>query len=201
VRSLQRQPAGNEQRHRHRVRDAPVTGTGRDRIAHADRGRTTMPAGDSQRSRSATDAVLKRLVGRIVLGLSACGYPLTHLVIRRWGRRGAAVVESVCIGLAIRDASMVGSGVPQRLRRLPAVLLRLELAVGVVASLAGMPPLLTARSTDCAPSARIRAAELARRAAVAGLFAIHTVRFGIYLRPDRGRRATAWSSRHWPRSG
>ena len=150
-----------------------------------------MPAGDSQRSRSATDAVLKRLVGRIVLGLSACGYPLTQMVIRRLGVGGAAVAESVCVGLAIRDASMVASGAPKRLRRLPAVLLRLELAVGVVASLAGMPPLLNARSADCESSRRIRAAEVARRAAVATLFAVHTVRFGIYLRPDQGRRAAA----------
>jgi hypothetical protein len=134
--------------------------------------------------------VLKRVVGGIVLGLSACGYPLTQLVIRRWGRRGAPVVESVCVGLAIRDASMVASGVPQRLRKLPAALLHAELGVGVVASLAGMP-LLTARSADCAPSPRIRAVEVARRAAVATLFAVHTVRFGIYLRPDRGRRARA----------
>ncbi len=154
-------------------------------------GPTAMSAGDSQRSGSGTDAVLKRGVAGIVLGLSACGYPLTQLVIRRWGVRGAAVAESVCVGLAIRDASMVASGVPQRLRRLPAVLLRLELAVGVVASLAGMPPLLTARSADCESSAPIRAADATRRAAVATLFALHTVRFGIYLRPDRGRRATA----------
>ena len=149
-----------------------------------------MSAGDGQRGGNGTDAVLKRVVGGIVLGLSACGYPLTQLVIRRWGRRGAAVVESVCVGLAIRDASMVASGVPQRLRRIPAVLLRLELAAGVVASLAGMPPLLTARSADCESSPRISAAEVARRAAVATLFAVHTVRFGIYLRPYRGRRAS-----------
>jgi hypothetical protein len=134
---------------------------------------------------------MKRVVGGIVLGLSACGYPLMQLVIRRWGVRGAAVAESVCVGLAIRDASMVASGVPERLRRVPAALLRLELAVGVVASLAGLAPLLSARSADRAPSARIHAVDAARRAAVATLFAVHTVRFGIYLRPDQGRRAAA----------
>jgi hypothetical protein len=89
---------------------------------------------------------MKRTIGAVVLGLSACGYPLTQLVIRRWGVRGAAITESVCAGLVIRDASMVASGVTGRLRRVPAVLLRLELAAGIVASLAGLVPLLSARS-------------------------------------------------------
>ena len=168
-----------------------MSDSGRDRVTHADGGATEMPAGGRQRSRRGTDAVLKRVAGGIVLGLSACGYPLTQLVIRRWGVRGAAVAESVCVGLAIRDAAMVASGVPQRLRRLPPVLLRLELAVGVVASLAGLSPLLSARSADYTTSPPIRAADATRRAAVATLFALHTIRFGIYLRHDRGRRATA----------
>jgi hypothetical protein len=77
-----------------------------------------------------------RPVGAIVLGLSARGYPLTQFVVRRWGVRGAAVAESVSVGLAIRDASMVASGVPGRLCRVPAALLGLELAAGVV-SVAG----------------------------------------------------------------
>ncbi len=133
---------------------------------------------------------MKRAIGSIVLGLSACGYPLTQLVIRRWGVRGAAVAECVCAGLTIRDASMMASGVPGRLRRFPASLLRMELAVGVVASLAGLHPLLSARLADRPAAARACAAETARRAAVATLFALHTIRFGVYLRPDQGRRVT-----------
>ncbi len=133
---------------------------------------------------------MKRAIGSIVLGLSACGYPLTQLVIRRWGVRGAAAAECVCAGLAIRDASMVASGVPGRLRRLPASLLRLELAVGVVASLAGLHLFLGARSADRPAAARACAMDTVRRAAVAMLFAVHTIRFGIYLRPDQGRRVT-----------
>ncbi len=128
---------------------------------------------------------MKRAAGALVLGLSACGYPLTQLVVRRWGVRGAAVAESVCVGLAIRDAAMVAGGVPGRLRPVPAALLRLELAVGVVASLAGLPPLLGGQPSPGPASA----ADDVRRAAVAALFALHTVRFGIYLRPDQGRRA------------
>ena len=56
------------------------------------------------------------------------------------------MTECVCAGLAIRDASMVADGVPGRLRRFPAALVRLELAAGVLASLAGLHSLLSARS-------------------------------------------------------
>ncbi len=83
--------------------------------------------------------MMRRAAGAIVLGLSACGYPLTQFVVRRWGMRGAAVAESVSVGLAIRDASMVASGIPGRLRRVPAALLGLELVAGVVVSLAPPP--------------------------------------------------------------
>src|SRR5271165_5987136 len=107
---------------------------------------------------------MRRTVGVIVLGFSACGYPLTQLVARRWGVRGAVVAESVYAGLAIRDALMVANGVPARLRKAPAGLLRLELAAGVTASLAGLHPLLSVRSADQVP-AGARAADTARRAA------------------------------------
>jgi hypothetical protein len=59
-----------------------------------------------------------------------------------------------------------------------------------VASLAGLHPLLSARSADRPAAAGACAAESVRRVAVAMLFAVHTIRFGIYLRPDRGRRVT-----------
>jgi hypothetical protein len=134
---------------------------------------------------------MRHAIGAVVLGLSACGYPLTQFVVRRWGVRGAVVAESVCLGLAIRDASMVASGVPGRLRRIPATLLRLELAAGIVATLAGLRLLLSGRSADRAAPATAGAADSVRRAAVATLFAVHTVRFGIYLRPGQGRRGTA----------
>ena len=131
---------------------------------------------------------MKRVTGAIVLGLSACGYPLTQLAARRWGVRGAVMAECACAGLAIRDASMVAGGVPGRLRRIPAALLLLELGAGVVASLAGSLPLLSPPPAARTASARTSAAEGIRRPAVAVLFAIHTVRFAIYLRPDQGRR-------------
>ena len=134
---------------------------------------------------------MKRLIGAVVLGLSAGGYPLTQLAVRRWGARGAAVAECACVGLATRDAYMIASGVPGRLRAVPAVLLHLELAAGVMATLAGLDPLLGRRSADRVTPARARAADRVRRAAVAALFAVHTVRFAIYLGPGQGGRAAA----------
>ena len=132
---------------------------------------------------------MRRAVGNAVLGLSACGYPLTQLAIRRWGARGAALAEAVYAGLAIRDASMVVGGAPGRLRAIPAILLPLELAAAVVASLAGINPLLNAQPAGQASSARAGTADMVRRAAVATLFTLHTIRFAIYLRPGQGRRA------------
>jgi hypothetical protein len=134
------------------------------------------------------DAV-RRTVGSVVLFLSACGYPLIQLVVRRWGVRGALVAEAVCAGLAVRDATMVAAGVPGRLQPGPAALLRLELAAATAASLAGLGALVGARSPGQGAPARARDADVVRRAATATLFAVHTVRFAIYLRPDQGRRA------------
>ena len=132
---------------------------------------------------------MKRAIGAVVLGLSACGYPLTQFVVRRWGVRGAAVAESVCAGLAIRDASMVA-------RRRP----------GQASQGSGGAAAPGTRSRRCGFAGRAgpaaeravgwpggiggdSAADSVRRAAVATLFAVHTIRFGIYLRADQGRRA------------
>lgn len=128
---------------------------------------------------------MRREVGWLVLGASAVGYPLTKVVLQRGGRRGAVVVESVCVGLAFRDASMVAGGSPQRLRRIPAGLLYLELAAAVVASLAGSRSLLIDKGTD---TPKPDVVEIVRRGAVCALFCLHTVRFRIYLSPDQGRR-------------
>lgn len=129
-----------------------------------------------------------RRVGTIALGLSACGYPLTQVVMRRLGRAGAGVVEAVCLGLTIRDGALVLAGTPSRLRRGPAVLLWLELGAGIAATVAGLSPLFRPRSAGQA-SDRPEAMERVRRTAVATLFGLHTIRFWIYLRPEQGRRA------------
>jgi len=146
---------------------------------------------------------MRRSIGSVLLGLSACGYPLTQLAVRHGGMRGAAVAELACGGLAIRDASMVASGVPDRMEEIPAALLHLEAAVGVLASIAGLHPLLSARRDGRTASPRARAADNLRRAAVAASFALHTVRFAIYLSPGQGRRtppaATGRPAAHPPR--
>jgi hypothetical protein len=82
-----------------------------------------------------------------------------------------------------------GSRHPGRFRAVPAALLRLELAAGIVASLTGMHPLLSAQPAAHASSATAGTADIVRRAATATLFALHTIRFAIYLSPDQGRRA------------
>jgi hypothetical protein len=126
--------------------------------------------------------------GRAVLALSAMGFPLTQLAIRRFGFRGALVVEAACGGLLIRDAAMLAAGVPHRLRRGPAVLLWLEATVGAAAVLTGLRPLLDAAARERAVAPRPDRFEAVRRAAVGALFGLHTIRFRIYLQPDRGLR-------------
>jgi hypothetical protein len=133
---------------------------------------------------------MRRALGTIVLVLSASGYPLTQAAIRRWGVQGQVLVETVCAGLVIRDAAMIAAGAPRRLRRVPALLLWLELGAGAVATVSGLQTLSGASSADRS-SVRQRAYESVRRAAAAILFGLHTIRFEIYLRPDRGRRAPA----------
>jgi hypothetical protein len=131
---------------------------------------------------------MSQRIGRAVLALSALGYPLTQLVIRRFGAPGALVVEAACGGLLIRDAAMLAAGVPHRLRRGPAVLLWLEATAGAAAVLTGLRPLVNAAARERAVQARPDHFEVARRAAVGALFGLHTIRFRIYLQPDQGRR-------------
>ena len=83
-------------------------------------------------------------IGRAVLALSGLGFPLTQLVIRRFGTPGAVAVEVVCGGLLVRDAAMIAVGVPGLLRRGPAVLLWLEAAVAGAAVVTGLRPVLDA---------------------------------------------------------
>ena len=125
-------------------------------------------------------------LGKVVLGLSAAGFPLTQLAIRRFGRGGAIVTEGVCVGLAIRDATMIVAGTPSRLRTVPAVLLWLELVAAVAAASLGLPVAVDRQAVVRAGDSRQGQVEAARRTAVGALFALHTARFWIYLQPDRG---------------
>ena len=129
---------------------------------------------------SANLAAMRRPASFVVLGLSAAGFPLTQLVIRHWGRRGGLLVEAVCGGLLVRDAVLIASGAPRRLRSTPATLLWCEAAAAAAAVATGLP-LLWGRGQSVI-------VETARRAAVGTLFGLHTLRFGIYSQPDRGLR-------------
>ena len=129
-------------------------------------------------------------LGQVVLGLSSAGFPLTQLAIRRLGRPGAIITEGVCVGVAVRDAALIASGAPGRLRRGPAFLLWLELVAAVIAAVAGArltsDPGASARADTPKPDRM----EAARRAMVGLLFGLHTMRFRIYLRPDHGLRTS-----------
>jgi len=125
-------------------------------------------------------------VGKTVLTLSAAGYPLTQLAIRRLGRRGAVVTEMACAGLAFRDAAMIAAGVPARLRRGPAILLWLEFGAAAAAAGLGLH-LAVDEDASTRTASQPGPAEMARRIAVGTLFGLHTVRFWIHLQPDQGR--------------
>lgn len=126
-------------------------------------------------------------VGQVVLVLSGSGFPLTQLAIRRFGRRGAVLAESVCLGLAVRDAAMIATGAPARLRRGPALLLWLEIVAAVSAAVLGVRLLVDSGAPARSDAPRPDPLEVARRVAVGALFGLHTMQFRIYLRPDQGR--------------
>ena len=108
-----------------------------------------------------------------MLALSGLGFPLTQLVIRRFGKPGAVAVEVVCGGLLVRDAAMIASGVPGRLRRGPAGLLWLETASAVAAVLTGLRPLVNADAAHrAAGQGRPDRLEVARRTAVGAVFGL-----------------------------
>ena len=127
-------------------------------------------------------------LGQLVLGLSSAGFPLTQLAIRRLGRPGAIITEGVCVGLAVRDAALIATGAPRRLRRGPAFLLWLELVAAIMAVVTGVRLVSDPEASARADAKKPDRAEAARRAMVGLLFGLHTMRFRIYLRPDHGLR-------------
>jgi len=128
-------------------------------------------------------------LGALILVLSGLGFPLTQLVIARFGRGGAVVAEGVSAGLLVRDIALVRLGAPRRLRRVPSRLLWCELAAAGAASVAGLVAVVSPRTS---PSRRpLGVLEVVRQAAVGVLFGLHTYRLWIYLQPDRGLRTTS----------
>lgn len=126
--------------------------------------------------------------GRVIMGLSGMGFPLTQLAIRRLDRRGALVVEAVCGGLLVRDAALIAGGAPGRLRRVPAALLLIETAAAAAATVTCLVPLLDDAARERALASRPGRLEAVRRAAIGTLFGLHSWRFRIYLQPDHGLR-------------
>ena len=126
--------------------------------------------------------------GRVILGLSGMGFPLTQMAIRRLGRPGAAAVAAVSVGLLARDAAMIAGGAPARLRRGPAALLWLEALAAGLASVVGLRLLANAVALQRALDPRPSGPEALRRFALGALFGLHTLRVRIYLQPDRGLR-------------
>ena len=139
---------------------------------------------------------MRKAGGVPVLVVSAFGYPLCQVVVRRFGRSGAFVVEAVACGLAVRDAALVQAGVPARLGPWPARLLRLELVAAAVATVSGLPAVVDNQRWHETACRRPGSVEIARRVGLAVLFGLHTTRFWIYLQPDQGLRSPP--TRHEP---
>lgn len=126
---------------------------------------------------------------RVALALSAIGYPLTQLAIRSWGFSGALVAEAVSVALLVRDAGLIAIRTSGRLRRGPAILLWFETVAAAVATVSNLRLLVDANARERALEQGPDRLEVVRRSAVGALYGVHTIRFWIYLRPDRGLRA------------
>jgi hypothetical protein len=122
---------------------------------------------------------------------SASGYPATQLVVRLAGRRGVLVGGLVAAGLFGRDLAMTSAGVPASLRPGPAWMLRAETLVSGAAAVASAVAFRQrAEGDDLWPTlGALSSRERLRRIAMTALFALHTVRFAVYLRPGSGRRS------------
>lgn len=123
-------------------------------------------------------------IGLPILLVSGLGFPITQVVIARHGRRGAVVAEGVAVALLARNAALVASGTPGRLRRWPAALLWLELLAAAGAALTGL--LAVARPGQELDGTWAGRGEAARRFFVGLLFGLHSYRFRIYLEPGQG---------------
>lgn len=133
-------------------------------------------------------------LGRCMLVASGLGFPLTQSAIRWLGRPGAVLVEGVALGLLARDAALIATGTPARLRPGAARLLYAETAAAAASAVLGVT-LVTSAGARAAAGAKPSAGgpppparEILRRFAVGTLFGMHTMRFRIYLTPSRGLR-------------
>ncbi len=153
----------------------------------------------SQGLRPTTKEVLKvrRPSGATgLLGAALLGVVAAPLVPRRYGRRGGLGVLGGVSVLLARDASMVLTGTPARLKVLPRALLYLELVSAATATCLGLAAWLRHDgypqvASDRSHPAANPAVEAAARSIAALTFLLHTFRQAIYLTPGQGLRAAA----------
>jgi hypothetical protein len=139
-------------------------------------------------------------VGRLLLGVSAMGLPLTLVATRRMGRLGRLCAEVGYGILLARAVIMVAGGAPRRMKRLTALLLYLELLADANGFIAGLwawvwspprSPALAATTGESGRGGSISASWPGRvaLAAAAPIYLLHTIRLAIYASPGRGLRA------------
>jgi hypothetical protein len=126
---------------------------------------------------------------RALLALSGFGGTISQFAITRLGRPGAVASAAACNALLVRDVALLTSGRTRELKRGPAGLLVAETAVAALASILSVRLLFNDRALGLAQDEGSSTPEVVRRVAVTALFALHTGRYSIYLRPGRGRRA------------
>jgi len=134
-------------------------------------------------------------LGMVLLASSAAGPALVVHLLRRRGHWGELVVAAACGVLFLRDVTMVGTGVPGRLRPVPRLLLIAELTTFGVATSAALwawvgRALVNRRAAagGGASASAAHAPRLVATLAAAASFVLHTVRYAIYLSPGHGRQ-------------
>ena len=136
----------------------------------------------------------ERLAAVGLLGAAAAGGAAAVCVPRRFGRPGRLAVTAGVAILLLRDAGMVGNGVPRRLKTVPRALLYLELTCAGLASVLGAAAWVRASGSvaDGVKPARAVVVRPDRAAdyASALTFALHALRQAVYLTPGQGRLET-----------
>ncbi|HEY5629688.1 MAG TPA: hypothetical protein VIR16_09275 [Candidatus Limnocylindrales bacterium] len=117
--------------------------------------------------------------GHLALVLLGMGFPLSQVVLRRFGKAGAVAVEAVSVGVLARDVRLVATGGPRTMRRAPAVLLWLETSAAAAASLLGLGLIASAEARLRALAPRPVGIEIARRIALGAMFGMGSWRLRI----------------------
>jgi hypothetical protein len=126
---------------------------------------------------------------RALLGLSGLGATITEFAVGRFGRPGAMASAAACNAVLVRDTALIASGTLRDLKRGPAGLLVLETGVAALASVLSIRLLFNDRALEVARGDGSSTPEVVRRVAITTLFAIHSGRYSIFLRPGHGLRS------------